>query len=201
MFVAGRGQQARLVLRARCVTAATGCTTVAADRCTTAILCEEREQTCGDDGTCVSPTVVTTPIDRSADASTDLCPDPNRCVAGECSVPVARCVDGRTQCETSPSPAGTQCGAGVCDGAGRCTACGGAGDPCCGAACRAGLECRSGRCDPCGGLSQPCCGSACRGGLECRAGRCDACGSAGERCCGGALCNAPLTCALDIVCR
>lgn len=200
-FVAGRGQQARLVLRSRCMAMAMGCTTVSAERCTTATLCEERDQTCGDDGVCVSPTVTTTPIDRTPDAGTALCPDPNRCVAGECLIPVARCVDGLTRCETSVAPAGTQCGLGVCDGAGRCAACGGRDEACCGAACRAGLECRVGRCEPCGGASQPCCGAACLGGLECRAGRCESCGGAGERCCGTNLCSAPRSCAVDNVCR
>jgi len=200
-FVQGRGQQVRVVLRARCAAAAVGCTTVPAERCTTLRLCEERDQTCGDDGTCVVPTVTTMPIGPGPDASSGRCPDPDRCVARECQVPVARCVDGRTECVLSMASAGTQCSRGVCDGAGQCTSCGGVGDPCCGAACQAGLECRGGRCEACGGLSQACCGTACRGGLECNAGRCDSCGGSGERCCGGGFCTAPRACAGDRVCR
>ncbi|MBL8679275.1 MAG: hypothetical protein JNK05_08930 [Myxococcales bacterium] len=68
----------RLFLPVECGARAVGCTSATADACTVARLCEERGQTCGDDGTCVVPEVVPTPstedvtVDRtSRDASND----------------------------------------------------------------------------------------------------------------------------------
>lgn len=193
-FVPGRALQLRLVLRASCASLTTGCAAVSETQCTITRLCEERGQTCGDDGQCVGTVVDPTPIDPMGPRDGGLCPDPTQCVAPECKEPAARCEAGRTVCSMTDARAGTTCSAGVCDGAGRCGACGSAGELCCGQSCRAGLVCASGRCTACGGGEQPCCGIACLGGLECASGRCVSCGARGERCCGGAFCNPGAQC-------
>ncbi len=201
-FVVGRALQFRVVLRARCATLTTGCETVSAAECTIAQRCEERMQTCGDDAQCVTPMVQPSPlVEPPARTDGGRCPDPALCVAAECQIPVARCEGARTVCGAGSAPAGQPCAAGVCDGLGRCGACGGLAERCCGQSCRAGLLCVSGRCDPCGGRGQPCCGVACAGGLDCAGGRCIPCGSLGERCCAGVFCNGGASCATDSVCR
>lgn len=193
-FVAGRALQLRLVLRASCASLTAGCAMATEAQCTITRLCEERGQTCGDDGQCVGTVVAPTPIDPMTPRDGGACPDPTLCVAPECKEPAARCEAGRTVCSMTDARAGTTCSAGVCDGSGRCTACGSASELCCGQSCRAGLVCASGRCVPCGGGDQPCCGLACLGGLECTSGACRSCGARGERCCGGAFCNPGAQC-------
>jgi hypothetical protein len=201
-FVAGSGQSFRVVLRAQCLTLTTGCTTVPVAECTVSQRCEERMQTCGDDAQCVSTMVDTTPVtEPPSRPDSAVCPDPSQCVARECQVPVARCEMGRTVCSSSDDFAGTPCSLGVCDGAGRCVACGSAGELCCGESCRAGLTCAAGRCEACGGRNQRCCGVACLGGLDCASGRCESCGASGERCCAGVFCNPGASCAMNAICR
>lgn len=201
-FVTGPARQLPIVLRAACATPTTGCAAVASDRCTIAQLCEERMQTCGDDAQCVSTMVQPMgEVDASTSRDSGSCPDPTVCVARECQVPSARCVSGRTVCETQPAFAGASCSAGACDGAGRCVSCGSNGEACCGLSCRAGLACEGGRCVSCGASGQRCCGVACLGGLDCVMDRCVSCGSRGERCCAGVFCNAGTSCAMDAICR
>ncbi len=201
-FVAGQPQQLRLTLRASCASLTAGCTTVAAAECTLSLRCEERGLTCGDDAQCTTTRIVATPlVDAGSDGNAAMCPDPTACVARECQVPVATCVGGRTQCATEPAPAGTACATGACTAAGVCGACGGAGQPCCGAdACRAGLVCATGQCGACGGAGQPCCGAdACLGGLVCASGQCAPCGERNQRCCAG-NCGPGTTCTAGL-CR
>lgn len=201
-FVPGPSRQLPIVLRAACATPTTGCTTVPAERCTIAQLCDERMQTCGDDAQCVSTMVQPMgEVDASTGRDSGLCPDPTLCVARECEVPAARCAGGRTVCEVQPAPAGSACSLGACDGAGRCVSCGSSGEACCGLSCRAGLACVSGRCAPCGARDQRCCGVACLGGLDCVMDTCRSCGSSGERCCAGVFCNAGTSCGMDAICR
>ncbi|MBL8681315.1 MAG: VCBS repeat-containing protein [Myxococcales bacterium] len=57
-------QQARMYFNVACAQPATGCTSVAPDRCTPSIVCIERGETCGDDGRCVPLDLPMEPIDR-----------------------------------------------------------------------------------------------------------------------------------------
>lgn len=74
-FVSHQQLQTRIFLSAQCGEPALGCTT-ANTRCTVALRCEERNLTCGNDGTCVTPELELTPFDpNSVDASMDSATD------------------------------------------------------------------------------------------------------------------------------
>lgn len=58
----------RVNLTPRCGLVVTGCTRTSAAQCTVSALCEERGETCGDEGVCVRPEVVPEPFDGDATA-------------------------------------------------------------------------------------------------------------------------------------
>jgi fibro-slime domain-containing protein len=139
----------------------------------------------GGDGTCNGPNA--------------MCSGDNLCVA--CGTPGSACCSGN-QCDNPGccynhvcTDEGSTCGAsgGICQ-AGRCSACGGASQPCCANVCYEGLLCKGGTCTGCGGLGQACCtggAGTCQTGMACTGsgGVCSACGSLGDMCCAGNTCN------------
>lgn len=111
------------------------------------------------------------------------CPGLRACVGGGCACPSATAECGAEDC----------CGPGQSCSAGKCFACGGLDQACCGDACGPNLVCARGMCVPCGALGLPCCaGSHCAAGY-CSAGTCLACGRTGEPCCAGGACLEPTT--------
>lgn len=69
-FVRGRPGFVRVFLPVQCGQSSADCARTPAAECTVARACEERGQTCGDDGACVAPelTVIERPVDASTDA-------------------------------------------------------------------------------------------------------------------------------------
>jgi Thermolysin metallopeptidase, alpha-helical domain len=86
---------------------------------------------------------------------------------------------------------GQACADGGSCAKGKCVACGGSGEICCGASCdNASLLCDSSssppKCKPCGKPGEACCvGDKCESGVMCSAHTCAPCGHAGELCCPG----------------
>lgn len=67
-FVPRRPQFARVFLTFRCADRAGGCSSVSPENCTVSVRCREQGTTCGDEGGCVSPELLTRDIDASLDA-------------------------------------------------------------------------------------------------------------------------------------
>jgi len=67
-FVPERRTMLRINLSPRCGLIVSGCTSVSAAQCTVSTLCEERGETCGDEGVCVRTAVVPQPFDGDATA-------------------------------------------------------------------------------------------------------------------------------------
>ncbi|MBL8682228.1 MAG: hypothetical protein JNK05_23880 [Myxococcales bacterium] len=113
-------QNVRVFLAARCLDPAMGC---AGEPCTRLRLCEERGQTCGEDGECVAPETPTATEDGGREASVvartcgssgepcclygDACDGPFVCSLGVCR----RCPAGSEGCCDGDTlrPDGTQC--------------------------------------------------------------------------------------------
>ncbi len=184
-FTPGRSLRLPVFLSARCGEPATDCTSVPAAMCTVQQSCEERMQTCGNAGTCVS--VGVQPIDpRATDASgaTDSSANDSAATSG--------CGQGRSCCT-----AGAICGAGeTCTSLDNCAVCG-EGHACCesGSLCPVNHVCSDGACRPCGAADGPCCdGERCSAGT-CVTGMCQTgCGAPGQPCCANSACGGVAVC-------
>jgi hypothetical protein len=200
-FTPGVSTRLPLFLSLRCAQPAAGCAHPPSTGCTMSSLCEERQTTCGDDGSCVPLDV--TP-ERGGDGGLDAGRDGSgldatgaRDVANDLVADAPRCgAVGEACC--AGGAAGSCTGASVCNvPMNTCVACGSAGTPCCtGSTCGAGEICDgSGTCRTCGAIGQPCCGgSACSAGV-CAGGNCAPCGGSGQACCTGGTCGGGLICA------
>ncbi|MBL8682127.1 MAG: FG-GAP repeat protein [Myxococcales bacterium] len=71
-FVRGAATRQRVFLPVRCGAASTDCTSVASAQCTVAIACEDRGETCGDEGECRPRDVE--PVPLPPDAGVDVLP-------------------------------------------------------------------------------------------------------------------------------
>lgn len=211
-FVPGRTLALPVFLSARCLLPTTGCVGDPGAACTVQRQCEQRGETCGNDGRCVSVVadlVADRPTDAAFEGGTFFPPDGAEgcgqgqpcCPTGEACPPgqvctsdgvCAACGDGLGCC-----PSGIRCGEReVCAGEG-CTPCGATGLPCCvvGQPCPVADQCVEGRCQLCGGAGQICCADGgCAPGTACLDGRCVACGGHGQPCCAGGGCDARLVC-------
>jgi hypothetical protein len=67
-FATATATRVPVFLRVQCGAASVGCSAVGGGPCTVAAICEERGQTCGDEGTCASVEVTPTPV--APDAAT-----------------------------------------------------------------------------------------------------------------------------------
>jgi hypothetical protein len=121
---------------------------------------------------------------RACGRAGDECCDDGTCTGGACCYS-GTCLAERQVCGST----------GTCQ-AGRCSGCGGPGQPCCGSTCvGAGVICQDGTCAVCGGVGQMCCPedgtkSRCGSGASCSTatGVCQKCGGTGEPCCAGSTC-------------
>lgn len=95
-FQRGLSTSTRVFLSARCSDHRTGC--ISPGECTASLLCVERQLTCGDDGTCVAPTVVTSLPDAGFDARSDGTSATPDATAVMDTAPPPECVEGATRC-------------------------------------------------------------------------------------------------------
>lgn len=108
-----------------------------------------------------------------------------------------RCAS-NSRCEADPTKVGTDCGDNlVCQGDGKCVACGLEEQPCCaGSSCEQAFRvCDFGTCKLCGRSDEVCCANqTCDPGRVCLGARCKDCGVEGKPCCAGNSCTDGSTC-------
>jgi hypothetical protein len=154
-------------------------------------VCSVENLVCGSAGRCVG----------CGNPSEPCCPG-SACRDGSCCFADA-CVGSGQACGSSGST-GMPVG-GTCSG-GRCSACGGRDQQCCGFGTSGNCyepnqTCRTGRCTNCGGPGETCCPPtqttpACTAGFICAASAnlCQKCGGPGEPCCPGSTCSGANCC-------